>query len=60
MLSLVLAVCLMSDPQTCREERVPTEATLPMECMQAMTEWATQHPWLRVTRWACRRMDRTA
>lgn len=60
MLSLVLTVCLMSDPQACREERAPTEAGLPMECMQAMTEWANKHPWLRVTRWACRRVDRAA
>ena len=60
MLSLILTVCLMSAPQTCREERALTEARLPMECMQAMTEWANQHPWLKVKRWACRRVDRSA
>lgn len=56
MLTLVLTVCLSTHPQVCREERAPTEATLPAECTQAMTEWAGQHPWLIVQRWACRRV----
>lgn len=57
MLTLVLTVCLASDPLTCREERVPTEAILPMECVDAAMEWAMSHPWLTVQRWACRRPD---
>ncbi|WP_296585715.1 hypothetical protein [Xanthobacter sp.] len=60
MLTLILTVCLASDPAQCREERVPTEAVLPMECTAAMNEWAVLHPWLTVQRWACRRLGRTA
>lgn len=60
MLTLILTVCLTSNSAQCREERVPTEAVLPMECMGAMQEWAVQHPWLTVQRWACRKVDREA
>lgn len=60
MLTLILTVCLISSPAQCREERAPTEAVLPMECMGAMTEWAKQHPWLTVQRWTCRRVGRDA
>jgi hypothetical protein len=60
MLTLVLTVCLASSPAECREERAPTEAALPIECAQAMTEWAVRHPWLTVHRWSCRREDRRA
>jgi len=59
-LTLILTVCLTSNPAQCREERAPTEAVLPMECMGAMQEWANLHPWLRVQRWSCRREDRRA
>lgn len=60
MLTLVLTVCLASSPSQCREERTPIEAVLPIECAQAMAEWAVQHPWLTVQRWTCRREDRGA
>ena len=60
MLTLIVLACLTADPSRCREDSVPTNATLPIECMQAMTEWAMQHPWMTVQRWTCRMMDRDA
>lgn len=52
---LILTICLLASPDSCREERVSTEARmgLPMECTAAMAEWATQHPTWRVVKWRC-------
>lgn len=57
---LVLWVCLLAQPAACREERVPTQALLPMECFAAMNEWAVGHPSVIVRRFGCQRRRWTA
>ncbi|MDQ0513199.1 hypothetical protein [Ancylobacter amanitiformis] len=60
MYQLVLYVCLLANLEICREERTPTEARLPMECMSAAMEWAVAHPALQLRRWRCGRTEREA
>ena len=52
---LILMICLLASPSSCREERIATQARvdLPTECMSAMVEWALEHPKWRVVRWRC-------
>ena len=58
-MELVLAICMLSSPDTCREERlsVAMEETAPMQCMigaQAIiAEWTTTHPKWKVEKWRC-------
>jgi len=52
---LILTICLLASPDSCREERIATEArcSMPMEYTAAMAEWAMQHPAWRVVKWRC-------
>ncbi len=58
-MDLVLLVCLVSSPQSCREERVPVsyETADPRSCMAGavpiIAEWAEDHPDHLVSRWKC-------
>ncbi|RXF74596.1 hypothetical protein [Hansschlegelia zhihuaiae] len=58
-MDLVLLVCLVSSPQTCREERllVSYEQTDPRMCMAGavptIAEWTEGHPEWQVSRWKC-------
>ena len=58
-MELILAICMLNTPSTCREERVAvsTEATAPMQCMigaqPIIAEWTQNHPKWKVERWRC-------
>lgn len=58
-MDLVLLVCLVSSPQTCREERVVVsyEQTDSRMCMAGavpvIAEWAEGHPEWQISRWTC-------
>ena len=58
-MELILFVCLVSTPATCREEFVsvslePIPATRCMGGAQPMiAEWTAAHPRWRVARWRC-------
>jgi hypothetical protein len=58
-MELILAVCMLSSPADCREERVSIsmEPTAPMQCMigaqPVIAEWAQTHPKWKVERWRC-------
>jgi hypothetical protein len=60
MIELVLSVCLVSNPQSCREEGLiySAENLAPMQCIvraqPQMAKWVGEHPGWTVTRWTCR------
>ena len=59
MIELVLTVCAMAEPATCRDQRVQFEADLtPLQCMMnaqpTIARWGTEHPRWFVQRWKCR------
>jgi hypothetical protein len=56
---LILTVCLISNPSSCREERLRFEnRSNLLNCMflapAEIAKWADQHPKLRVARWKCK------
>lgn len=57
-IDLVLTICLVSNPSSCREERLHFEnrGNL-LNCMflapAEIAKWTEEHPKLRVTRWKC-------
>ncbi|HEX2727494.1 MAG TPA: hypothetical protein VHN20_16850 [Beijerinckiaceae bacterium] len=56
---ILLSVCLMASPSTCREERVnwTFEDANFMGCLVhaqgVLAQWQTEHPDWRVQRWRC-------
>ena len=56
---ILLSVCLMASPGTCREERVnwTFEDANFMGCLVhaqgVLAQWQTEHPDWRVQRWRC-------
>jgi hypothetical protein len=59
MIELVLTVCVMAQPSTCRDQRLlfDSDRTL-MQCMMSapptIAQWGAQHPDWFVRRWQCR------
>jgi hypothetical protein len=57
MIELVLTVCLLSSPTTCREEWPQHAGDSLTSCMTQgqfrAAEWASQHPAYRVAEWRC-------
>ncbi len=58
MIELVLTVCIVTQPETCRDQRLlfDTGAT-PMQCMMnaqpTVAQWGSEHPKWFVQRWKC-------
>lgn len=56
---ILLSVCLMSQPATCREDRITMsyEAMNPVVCLRnsqsAIADWQAAHPDWQVARWRC-------
>lgn len=65
-MDLVLMVCLLASPETCREEHVAIgyEQADPRMCMAGavpvIAEWSETNPDWRVARWKCGRASRAA
>ncbi|GBD48459.1 hypothetical protein [Methylopila sp. Yamaguchi] len=65
-MDLVLMVCLLASPETCREEHVAIgyELADPRMCMAGavpvIAEWSETNPDWRVARWKCGRASRAA
>ncbi len=62
MLTIVMSICLISDPSICREERIGRQiSTSPQQCAMSaaprIAEWNGEHPDWRVVRWRCSRAD---
>jgi hypothetical protein len=59
MLELVITVCLLSNPNFCRDQKILMDQPIsPFQCiMQAqgsIAEWGSSHPKWFVQRWTCR------
>lgn len=61
-MELILSICLIASPGTCREEAVsmnieqtPISTQCVMGAMPVIAEWSETHPKWRVTRWRCGR-----
>ncbi|MCJ8144192.1 hypothetical protein MKI84_14820 [Ancylobacter sp. A5.8] len=61
-MELILSICLITNPGTCREEAVSVnleQPTIPVQCMMGalpvIAEWSESHPKWRVTKWRCGR-----
>jgi len=58
LVDLILTVCLVNSPGTCRDEHLHFESRGSlMHCMSLapaeIAKWSTEHPTLKVTRWKC-------
>jgi hypothetical protein len=56
--ALILAVCMVSNPQSCREEHLYFESHGSLrvcmgEAMPAMAEWAGDHPQWQIEKFHC-------
>jgi hypothetical protein len=62
-MALIFLVCLISSPNTCKEERfsLAFESASELGCMTGaqprMAEWTNTHPGWRVARWKCIPLD---
>jgi len=59
-MELILSICLIASPGTCREEPVSVgfeRPPAPFQCMMdapvRIAEWSENHPKWKVTRWRC-------
>jgi hypothetical protein len=58
MLDLVLTVCAIAQPATCRDQHVLIDSdTTPWQCAMSappfIAKWGSEHPDWRVQRWTC-------
>ncbi len=64
MVDLVLTVCLLSNPGSCREEHLFFESRGSLfQCMMLapaqMAKWSAEHPAVRIARWTCAFPDKS-
>ena len=61
---ILMSICLLASPQTCREERIPcsfagaSATACIVRSQEAIAEWQAGHPLWRVARWRCVSRDR--
>jgi len=58
MLSIILSACLVSDPQQCRDFKIPLDVNMDAQhCTMAappyFAKWAEEHPQWQIKRWKC-------
>ncbi|MGA7325817.1 MAG: hypothetical protein WBX25_15340 [Rhodomicrobium sp.] len=58
MIEIVMTVCIVAQPATCRDQRVLfDENTTPWQCMKNaqsyIAQWGSEHPTWFVQRWKC-------
>lgn len=58
MVDLVMLVCSLSDPETCREQHLYRESRGNLtQCMMRapieIAKWSAEHPAVRIARWKC-------
>lgn len=59
-MELILSICLVASPGTCREEALSVNVEklqVPMQClmtaMPTIAEWSETHPKWKVLKWRC-------
>lgn len=58
MLAIVISACLIADPGTCRDYRMPLDintdtATCALNAPPHFAQWADEHPGWRIVKWRC-------
>jgi hypothetical protein len=58
-ISIVLSICLLSDPTICREQPIPVADPIdPVKCMLTampyVAQWGSEHPNWQIVRMSCR------
>lgn len=58
MLSIILSACLVSDPNVCKDYKIPLSTDLdPTKCAlyapPHFAQWAEQHPGWQIKKWEC-------
>lgn len=58
MLAIILSACLLNDPATCRDFKVPLNADIDitrcaMFAPPHFSQWANEHPGWQIKRWRC-------
>ena len=58
MLSIILSACLVSDPNQCRDFKIPLDVSMDAQsCTMAappyFAKWAEEHPLWQIRRWKC-------
>jgi hypothetical protein len=62
---ILMSICLLADPSSCREERLSFSFEEPnaMACLvrsqETIAEWQRSHPEWRIDRWRCVQRGRT-
>lgn len=59
MIAIILSTCLITDPDVCRDQKLPLPAEVSaIQCMKfampRVTQWSEEHPQWRIVRWRCR------
>jgi hypothetical protein len=66
MIEIAAAVCLMSQPERCRDISLTFEqaAITPYSCIMygqgELAKWTNEHPEWRIAKWTCRRAGQVA
>jgi hypothetical protein len=66
MIEILLSVCMVSDPQRCKDVHLTyaAESVTPHQCMMfgqaEIAKWSTGHPKWRVDRWKCQKPGQVA
>ncbi|MGE0024049.1 MAG: hypothetical protein AB7S70_10515 [Hyphomicrobium sp.] len=58
MLSIILSACLISDPHSCKDFKIPLDVSMDArQCTMAappyFAQWAEEHPNWQIKRWKC-------
>ncbi len=58
MLAIIISACLIADPGTCKDHRVPLDMEVdPTRCVMHapphFAQWADEHPGWRIVKWRC-------
>ena len=59
MLAIIVSACLAGDPTSCKDYRIPLDASVdPSKCMMHapphIAKWADEHPNLVIAKFQCR------
>lgn len=59
MLTIVISACLLSDPNVCKEYKLPLDGDMDttqcaMFAPPFLANWSNDHPQWQVKRWVCR------
>ncbi|MDM7458989.1 MAG: hypothetical protein P3W94_006490 [Paracoccus sp. (in: a-proteobacteria)] len=65
MIELFFVTCLIAEPQSCRDNRLPFNerdglVTCMMQGQNEIARWLERHPTERVREWTCRYADKRA